>query len=106
MKNSNEINILTQYWLHTHLIYIQLNINIFFSKKKKIYIYNKELVLKECASDEKINNNNLNYNCGTFIEIKFVLEKKNQIGNKPVTYIGKNFASQLCHSYSYGARLN
>lgn len=61
MKNSNEINILTQYWLHTHLIYIQLNINIFFSKKKK-YIYNKELVLKECASDEKINNNNLNYN--------------------------------------------
>lgn len=45
-------------------------------KKKKKYIYNKELVLKECASDEKINNNNLNYNCGTFIEIKFVLEKK------------------------------
>lgn len=91
---------------HSSHIYPTKYKYFFQQKKKKIYIYNKELVLKECASDEKINNNNLNYNCGTFIEIKFVLEKKNQIGIKPVTYIGKNFASQLCHSYSYGARLN
>lgn len=36
-------------------------------------------MLKECASDEKINNNNFNYNSieiNSNIEIKFVLEKK------------------------------
>lgn len=61
---------------HSSHIYPTKYKYFFQQKKKKIYIYNKELVLKECASDEKINNNNLNYNCGTFIEIKFVLEKK------------------------------